>query len=173
MDNPQNGGNKGNFGEGQNDFSWIEAENRDGRENVESKLGGTATTGVMDEILNEIDERKIDAADTDSESFDLPDMKPVAELKPLIADGTTERKLGKVGISLVGDKVDIEGVSAEVKRIKQMPLREQVNAVNETTAKEIYANFGWMIGNDDIGEIQAEEAARASQAGENKKGEAA
>ena len=54
-----------------------------------------------------------------------------------------------------------------------MPLREQVNAVNETTAKEIYANFGWMIGNDDIGEIQAEEAARASQVGENKKGEVA
>lgn len=173
MDNPQIGGNKGDFGESQNDFLWMERNNRDARESAEKELGGVATTGVMDEILDEIGEGKIDAVGTDEEMFDLPEMKPVAELKPLIADGTTERKLGKVGISLVGDKVDMEGVSAEVKRIKQMPLREQVNAVNETIAKEIYANFGWMIGNDDIGEIQAEEAARASQAGEHTKGEAA
>ena len=93
------------------------------------------------------------------EVAETPEMTLVEELRPLIADGTTEKKLGKIGVSLVGEGVDAVGISEVVKEIENRPLSEQSAARDSASAKLIYANFGRMIGNDDIGEIQAEESA--------------
>ena len=156
------GENSGNFAEKQGAFgapeSFEDAFETDNHAEANRGLGEAATSGVMKEIFGEQEQNNV-------ENFELPDapeMMPAPEIKPLIADGTTEKKLGKIGVSLVGEKVDAEGVSAEVKRIKELPLYEQSAARDEASAKMIYANFGRMIGNDDIGEIQAEEQRRAA-----------
>ena len=160
MDNANVGGNGGNFAEEQGTFgtpeSFEQAFEVGDRAEVNKGLGEAASSEVMREIFGE---QELESP----QKFELPDkpeMMPVPEAKPLIADGTTEKKVGKIGVSLVGDKVDMEGVSAEVKRIKELPLYEQSAARDEASAKMIYANFGRMIGNDDIGEIQAEEQRR-------------
>ena len=162
MDNPEVGGNRGDFGEVQNTLNSPETFNEmfDGKQGgeVDKKLGETASSEMMNEIFDGFEGQK-------QEEFGLPDvpeMMPAAEIKPLIADGTTEKKLGKIGVSLVGEKVDTEGIAAEVKKIKELPLYEQSAARDEASAKMIYANFGRMIGNDDIGEIQAEEQRRTA-----------
>lgn len=175
MDNLEVGGNRSDFigdaapnsfdvalepGQEKNSEQLIERTDakaegvKMGTENVETEreLGEIAAAKAMEEVLGEI------GGNTEEDNVEA------TEMKPLIADGTTEKKLGKIGISLVGDKVDVEGVSTEVKKIKSLPLYEQVNAMNEATDKAIYANFGWMIGNDDIGEIQAEENAEKRKA---------
>lgn len=157
MDNSELGGVKSDFSGGEKSFFDEKQNDRYGVERTaetERGLGGAATAGIVEELFGE------EANKGREDEFDLPDipeMMPAPELKPLIADGTTEKKLGKVGVSLVGEKVDAEGVSAAVKKIKDLPLYEQSAARDEASAKMIYANFGRMIGNDDIGEIQAEE----------------
>ena len=131
-------------------------QDREAQNSPERELGGIVSSETMREILGE-------AGYEGKEKFEVPDvpeMKPAAELKPLIADGTTEKKLGHIGVSLVGEKVDAEGIGVEVKKIKELPLYEQSAARDEASARMIYANFGRMIGNDDIGEIQAEEKSR-------------
>lgn len=125
----------------------------------EKKLG-EAATGTIEELFRDEAERK---DDTEFGLPDVPEMMPTPEIKPLIADGTTEKKLGKIGVSLVGEKVDVEGVSSAVKKIKDLPLYEQSAARDAASAKMIYANFGRMIGNDDIGEIQAEKQRESAE----------
>lgn len=157
MDNSELGGVKSDFSEGEKSFFDEKQSDRSGVERTaktERELGGAATAGIVEELFGEEANK---GREDEFELPDIPEMMPVPELKPLIADGTTEKKLGKVGVSLVGEKVDAEGVSAAVKKIKDLPLYEQSAARDEASAKMIYANFGRMIGNDDIGEIQAEE----------------
>ena len=158
MDNSKNGGNRVENLERREIFSAPESfenlyqeENRRASEDINRGLGETAE--VMGEIFGEnknVGEHK----DVDN----TPEMvMSVEELKPLIADGSTEGKLGKIGVSLVGEGVDTAGISEVVKEIENRPLSEQSAARDSASARLILANFGRMIGNDDIGEIQAEE----------------
>ena len=169
MNNTGIGGNGGDFAERQGSVAMPESfeelfetgqgvavQDREIQSNPERSLGEIASSEAMKEILSETGYEKREK----NEAPDMLEIKPAAELKPLIADGTTEKKLGHVGVSLVGEKVDAEGISVEVKKIKALPLYEQSAARDEASAKMIYANFGRMIGNDDIGEIQAEEKLR-------------
>lgn len=165
MNDANVGGNRGDFAEEQNPFGMPETLGKSSGEKVTAEeslqsadlnkgLGETATSEVMKEIFG-IEEDVTD----NSEQPEVPEMVEVTEQRPLIADGTTEKKLGKIGVSLVGEKVDAEGIENAVKKITELPLYEQSAALDEAKTKMIYANFGWMIGNDDIGEIQAEEKA--------------
>ena len=163
MDNSEVGGKRSDFSGGEKNVSdfdgleeWFGANGAttENKSKVERGLGEAASsTEIAKELFGEEPEKSKDEFSLP----DVPEMMPAPELKPLIADGTTEKKLGKIGVSLVGEKVDVEGVSAAVKKIKELPLYEQSAARDEASAKMIYANFGRMIGNDDIGEIQAEE----------------
>lgn len=172
MDNSKIGGKGNDFVERRSNTSVPETfedmfrteqsevvSNPENQSRSERGLGEVTTSEVMREILSEVGNEK-------NEKFevpDIPEMMPVTEMKPLVADGTTEKKLGHTGVSLVGDRVDAEGIGIEVKKIKELPLYEQSAARDAASAKMIYANFGRMIGNDDIGEIQAEEATRNNQ----------
>ena len=161
MDSSEAGGNGGNFGEGRAEVpeAFDDIFNAEQGKDTEKKLGKAVSSEIVNEIFGEAEGEKNAA---EFELPDMPEMMPAAEIKPLIADGTTEKKLGKIGVSLVGEKVDAEGIETEVKKIKGLPLYEQSAARDAASAKMIYANFGRMIGNDDIGEIQAEEERRAA-----------
>ena len=157
-------GDKQNFAEKQNgsngEFDGIFGGKQPESINTEKNLGEVTTSEMMREMFE--DEMQQETKSEDKTGLEeIPDIMPVSEVKPLIADGTTERKLGKIGVSLVGEKVDTVGIGSEVKKIKELPLYEQSAARDEASAKMIYANFGRMIGNDDIGEIQAEEGKAA------------
>lgn len=158
MDYSEIGGNVSDFSGGEKVDSDFDGKNEisgaSSERTIETERGlGEAATGIVEELFGNEPEK---GRDDEFGLPDVPDMMPAPELKPLIADGTTEKKLGKIGVSLVGEKVDVEGVSSAVKKIKDLPLYEQSAARDEASAKMIYANFGRMIGNDDIGEIQAE-----------------
>lgn len=162
MDNANIGGREVDFAEGQAIFgtpeSFEKAFETDNHTETSRGIGEAATDAALREIFEEQESGESEKL----APSDVPVVASTPEIKPLIADGTTEKKLGKIGVSLVGEKVDAEGVSAEVKKIKELPLYEQSAARDEASAKMIYANFGRMIGNDDIGEIQAEEQRRAA-----------
>ena len=162
MNNTNVGGNGGNFAGEQGAFDATESFEKAfqvGKQSETNKgLGEAATVGMMEEIFGGEEVGRGE----DYKLPDAPEMMPAPEIKPLIADGTTEKKLVKIGVSLVSEKVDTEGINAEVKRIKNLPLYEQSPARDRASAEMIYANFGRMVGNDDIGEIQAEEQRRTA-----------
>lgn len=180
MDNANAGGDRGDFAEGQGVFgtpeSFEKAFETTGHKEANRGIGEAAASEALREVFGEQevgDEKNFESPNVlegaqapettlTSEMKLANEITLAPEIKPLIADGKTEKKLGKIGVSLVGEKVDAEGVSAEVKKIKALPLYEQSAARDEASAKMIYANFGRMVGNDDIGEIQAEEQRRAA-----------
>lgn len=65
----------------------------------------------------------------------VEEVEPVVERKEAIS-AETGRKLGKIGVSLMDDKLDEVGISTEVKKIKELPsLYEQSAARDEIVAQ--------------------------------------
>ena len=89
---------------------------------------------------------------------EMPGGEPAIEVKPLVADGSTEGKLGRIAVSLTGDVMDKESekqVHEKISELKKNPY-ELSNYRDEEMADSLRDNFGRIFGNDDIGEIQAE-----------------
>ena len=66
----------------------------------------------------------------------VEEVEPVVEKKDADISAKTGRKLGKIGVSLMDDKLDEVGISTEVKKIKELPsLYEQSAARDEIVAQ--------------------------------------
>jgi hypothetical protein len=66
----------------------------------------------------------------------VEEITPTAEKKERNISAETGRSLGKASLSLMGDKLDEVGISAEVKKIKELPtLYEQSAARDEIVAQ--------------------------------------
>lgn len=167
MDNSDLGGNRGSFTERREIFGTPESfekafeTNKKNSRETEKSLGETA--GVMQEIFGE--QREAEAQKEEIEQtepvFDIPDapgMMPVPEIKPLAEDGTTEGVKGHAVVALGGERVDAESLemlNREVEKLADKPY-ELDNLKNRALSDSLRNSFGRMIGNDDIGEIQAE-----------------
>ena len=165
MDNSDLGGNRGSFTERREVFgtpeSFEKAFETDKRDNKETKRSLGETAGVMQEIFGEQGETEAQKDQVNKPEFDIPEtpgMMPVPEIKPLANDGTTEGKRGRAVVSLGGERVDAESLellNREVEKLSDKPY-ELDNLKNEALSDSLRNSFGRMIGNDDIGEIQAE-----------------
>lgn len=142
-----------------------------------------ASEGVEAEIMpraaNNLIEKPVEASQNDMHSveaednpallseIDRPDSEmatPQAiEMQPLSIDGSTEEKRQKMSLGIDGEIID-KGSEKKLREvITQLSKKpfELNNYRDEAMAESLLSNFGRMFGNDDIGEIQAEEAARA------------
>lgn len=63
----------------------------------------------------------------------VEEVVPVPEKKEVIRSANTERKLGEIGTVafLMDDKIDVERVSAEVKKIKDLPSLYEQNVARD------------------------------------------
>lgn len=171
MDNPENGGNSSVFAERQGrDDAFLSEKTESGRSEKETNraLGSAASSGIVEEIFggDNADEYVVDGGEM-SDGNDKSSMGDVRsaeeELLKAVEPGSehevVKRELGKIGVALAGEKLDVEGVSAIKKKIEALPLYEQSAARDAASAEVIYANFNRVIGNDDAAEAREREAA--------------
>lgn len=166
MDNAEVGGNSGNFAENREVFGSFDSfekafETKNSGER-QKDLGEIATSEMMQEMFDEGDKKDAVQVSGDTQIVE-------EELKPLAADGTTEGKMGKLAVSLMGDKIDeksLEELAKQVDELSNNPYQLD-NFKNRVLSDSIRDSYGRMIGNDDNGEIQAEEQ-KLRQAGGTK-----
>ena len=167
MDNAEVGGNRGNFAEGREVFGSFDSfekafEGNEGKERRE-EMGGIATSEMMQEMFDEDNKSGV----IEAPAAELGGSQVVEEeLKPLAADGTTEGKMGRLAVSLMGDKIDEKSLAELARQVDELsddPYKLD-NFKNRVLSDSVRDSYGRMIGNDDIGEIQAEEQ-RAKQDG--------
>ena len=89
-----------------------------------------------------------------------------AIFQPLSVDGSTEGKHQKTTLELSGEIIDKKSEKHLRDAISDLGKKpyELANYRDEAMAESLRSNFGRIFGNDDIGEIQAEEAAREAKA---------
>ena len=89
-----------------------------------------------------------------------------AIFQPLSVDGSTEGKRQKTTLELSGEIIDKKSEKHLRDAISDLGKKpyELANYRDEAMAESLRSNFGRIFGNDDIGEIQAEEAAREAKA---------
>ena len=97
----------------------------------------------------------------EQEVLDFAEMAAMpAEMKPLAADGSTEKKMGHIAVDLMGDvmdKVSEKQVREKLSEFKQKPY-ELNNYRDEEMVQSLRSNFGRIFGNN-AGADEGEQAA--------------
>lgn len=178
MDNAEAGGNRGNFAENAGNFGTSEVfgtpESFEHAFETKQNIGELAVEAMGDapDSVSEVapEKSKFDeSTDWVNEIIAKAEANQAKnngiEQRTLAEDGSTEGKIGKLAVKLSGDLMSEEDAKEVEKAIaeKGADLNSLDTYRNEKMVHSLLGTFGRIFGNDDVGEIQAEEHKREQE----------